>query len=77
MIRQTKYLGKDYFIVDTNLLIKENDEVINIPLHIQVNISKVDQTKHFKVYNKISALFDKPLMVEKKSQVKKPWWQFW
>ena len=77
MIRQTKYLGKDYFVVDTNLQIKENGEIIDVPLHIQINISRINPKKHFIIYTKLSKLFGSTITVEKKPPVKKSWWKFW
>lgn len=74
MIRQAKHLGKNYLIVDTNLQIIEDGDILDVPVHIQVNITKIDPTKHYTIYNKIYYLFNHPIVF---SKVKKPWYKFW
>lgn len=78
MIRQTKHNSKDYFIVYTNLVIKNEDESFNVPINVQLNITGVDIKKRYLIYKQADYLFNHQLALQKKSpKLKKPWYKFW
>jgi len=78
VIRNTKHLNKEYLIVDTELQIMENGEILHVPVHIQVNISKIPPTQHYTVYKTINSLYNHITLVGKpKVTPSKPWWKFW
>ena len=76
MIYQTKFKDKDYLMVYTNIQIQENEEVIEVPIVIQININKFNKKQRSIIYNKINKLFNHALILEK-PKIKKSWWKFW
>jgi hypothetical protein len=78
VIRNTKYLNKEYLIVDTELQIMENGEILYVPVHIQANISKLPPTQHYTAYKAVNYLYNHTTIVGKpKVTTSKPWWKFW
>jgi hypothetical protein len=73
MIRYTKYLNKDYIIIDGSL---EIDDVI-IPIQYQVNINKVKVEERSKVFRIVSSAFNRHISFNKPKSPDKPWWKVW
>lgn len=78
MIRQTKHNNKDYFLVYTNLVIKNGDESFNIPVTVQLNVTSVDAKKRYLIYKQADHLFNHQFTLQKNSpKLRKPWYKFW
>jgi hypothetical protein len=75
MIRYTKHQDKDYIVINNS--IKIND--VLIPIQVQVNISKVKEEHHPKIYRVVSLAFDRIINFDKPKEqpVKKAWYKFW
>jgi hypothetical protein len=74
MIRYTKYLNKDYVIIDGSLEIDD----MAIPIQYQVNIDKVKEEDRSKVFRILSTAFNRNISFDKpKPQSKKSWWRVW
>jgi hypothetical protein len=74
MIRYTKYLNKDYIIIDGSLEIDD----MAIPIQYQVNIDKVKEEDRSKVFRILSTAFNRNISFDKpKPQSKKSWWKVW
>jgi hypothetical protein len=74
MTRYTKHFNTDYIIVDSSL---EVDGVV-IPIHVQVNISKVKDKDLPKIFRTVSIAFDRHFNFNKPQPTqKKPWWKVW
>lgn len=77
MIHQTKHNNKDYLVVYTDFTIDISDEVIKIPIVVQINITKVDPKNHYIIYQKANSIFNHPIKLNKHHPPKKPWYKFW
>lgn len=78
MIRQIKHNSKDYFVVYTNLVVKNGDESFDIPVNVQLNITNVDPKKRYLIYKQADRLFNYKFTVQKSSpKQNKPWYKFW
>lgn len=78
MIRQIKHSSKDYFVVYTNLVVKNGDESFDIPVNVQLNITNVDPKKRYLIYKQADRLFNYKFTVQKSSpKQSKPWYKFW
>jgi len=74
MIRYTKYLNKEYIIIDGSL---EIDDMI-IPIQYQVNVNDVKIKDHSKVFRIVSSAFNRNISFNRpKLESKKPWWRIW
>lgn len=75
MIRFAKHGGNDYLIVDSTFEING----INVPIHIQVNLSTIDEKSRRVVCNTVSTAFNRHIVFNKKQETKpeKTWWKFW
>jgi hypothetical protein len=74
MIRYTKYLNKEYIIIDGSL---EIDDMI-IPIQYQVNVNDVKIEDHSKVFRIVSSAFNRHISFNRpKIESKKPWWKIW
>ena len=73
MIRYTKYLNKDYIIIDGSL---EIDDII-IPIQYQVNINKIKVEERNKVFRIVSSAFNRHISFNKPKPPDKPWWKVW
>ena len=77
MIRQVKHNNKDYFVVHTYINVTDNNDVITVPVVMQINISSVESKNQMIIYSKIKSL-DKGINLGiKPSIIKKPFWKFW
>lgn len=73
MIRYTKYLNKEYIIIDGSL---EIDDMI-IPIQYQVNVNNVKIEDHSKVFRIVSSAFNRHISFNKSKPSDKPWWKIW
>jgi hypothetical protein len=74
MTRYTKHLNTDYIIVDSSLEVNG----ISMPMHIQVNISKVKDKDLPKIFRTVSIAFDRHFNFNKHQPTqKKSWWKLW
>lgn len=79
MIRTVKHKEKDYVVIDTTFQIKDEGRVIDVPFHLQLNITKLSKEDQNKVYAKASALFNHAILVYLKKPEKveshSPWYK--
>jgi hypothetical protein len=73
MIRYTKYLNKDYIIIDGSL---EIDDMI-IPIQYQVNVNNVKVDERNKVFRIVSSAFNRNISFNRPKPSDKPWYKFW
>ena len=73
MIRYTKYLNKEYIIIDGSL---EIDDMI-IPIQYQVNVNNVKVEERSKVFRIVSSAFNRNISFNKPKSPDKPWWKVW
>jgi len=79
MIRTVRHKEKDYIVVDTTFQVKDDDKVISVPFHLQLNITGLDKDDSSKVLKKTNALFNHPILVNlikpEKIQSAMPWFK--
>ena len=68
------YSNIEYIIIDGLLEIDDNI----IPIQFQVNISKVKESDHGKIFKITSVAFNRTISFNRpKKEPKKPWWKVW
>lgn len=77
VIRNSTHNSRDYVIVDTTLKIEKGDTVLETPIHIRVDITKLPEIDRAIVFGKVNGMFNHPLTIKSKQKViaKKPWWK--
>ena len=77
MIRTVKHKSKDYIIIDTTFQVKEGSKVISVPFHLRVDGTDLTKEEYYKVFKRVSILFDRTVTVDITKPVadSKPWWK--
>jgi hypothetical protein len=77
MIRTVKHRDKDYIIIDTTFQVKEGGKVISAPLHLRVDGTALSKEDYYKIFKRVSLLFDRTITVDITEPVvkSKPWWK--
>ena len=77
MIRTVKHKSKDYIIIDTTFQVKEEDKTISAPFHLRVDGTGLSKEEYYKVFKRVSILFDRTIMVDitKPAIDSKSWWK--
>jgi hypothetical protein len=77
MIRTVKHKDKDYIIIDTTFEVKEGGKVIGTPLHLRVDGTALSKEDYYKIFKRVSLLFDRTITVDTTKPVvkSKPWWK--
>lgn len=76
MIRFARHNNKDYVIVDTNFIIHENQETIEVPIHIRIDTTNISKDQNSLVFKKAALLFNRSIIIKKQEEItpKKLWW---
>jgi hypothetical protein len=76
MIRFARHNNKDYVIVDTNFIINECDETIEVPIHIRIDTTNISKDQNSLVFKKAALLFNRSIIIKKQETIapKKSWW---
>jgi len=74
MIRYIKNNNKDYIVIDSSFEI----EGIKAPLHIQINVTDLNQESKNTIYRTAYIAFNRHINFNKPKpqSSKKPWWKF-
>ena len=76
MIRFARHNNKDYVIVDTNFIIYEGQETLEVPIHIRIDTTNVSKDQNLLVFKKAALLFNRSIIIKKQGVIapKKSWW---
>jgi hypothetical protein len=74
MIRFARHKNRDYVIVDTEFKIEESGEIIEVPIHLRIDTTKITKDQNQIVFKKAALLFNRPIVLKKERKQKKKWW---
>jgi hypothetical protein len=81
MIRQIIYKGKDYIIVNTDILVDHEGIIERSKVVIQVDVTSIHPKYRSTIFGKVDSMFNKRfryIIQKPKPLVKtKPWYKFW
>ena len=76
MIRTVKHKSGEFIIVNTSFEVKENGRVINVPMSVQVDTSRLSVEEQSTVYKSINGLFNRTVVLNlNKPKNEKSWWK--
>ena len=76
MIRFARHNNKDYVIVDTNFVIYEGEESLEVPIHIRIDTTHISKNQNSLVFKKAALLFNRSIIIKKQEEItpRKSWW---
>ena len=79
MIRNKEHNGKNYILVYTTLQVEKGDTTLSVPVHLQVDITKLSEPDLFTVFNLVNKSYNRTLIFKtNKPAPQKPrneWWR--